>query len=160
VLYAGADLGCALGETVFHDLPDDPANPAEVFRSDFRELRASTIEVKRDTELVDLTDSALAQLGYRRDEVVDTPPSAYVTTRLWGQLAWEQDGPAGLVWDSRRSPGQLAFMLFVARGRARRNQLRRRAHVDAAGPPVALYDGPGLAAVLAEATKRNVTVVF
>ena len=30
VLYAGEDLGCALGETVFHDLGDDPAAPAEI----------------------------------------------------------------------------------------------------------------------------------
>jgi hypothetical protein len=38
VLYTGADLACALGETVFHDLDDDSSSPAEVFRADSFEL--------------------------------------------------------------------------------------------------------------------------
>jgi hypothetical protein len=38
VLYAGPDLGWALGETVFHDRGDDPTRPAEVLRVDLLAL--------------------------------------------------------------------------------------------------------------------------
>ncbi|MCU1495555.1 MAG: hypothetical protein JWO62_3319 [Acidimicrobiaceae bacterium] len=164
VLYAGEDLGCALGETVFHDLPDDPAVPGEVFRADLLTLRASTIEIKRDVELADLTDAGLAALGYGRDEVATPGPAEYDTTAKWGQLAWDQGGLNGLVWNSRRTPNRLSFMLFVdsvsSSAPTHSQQLRRRADVDSSAPPTNLYDGPGLDAVFTEASSRNVTVVF
>lgn len=164
VLYAGEDLGCALGETVFHDLPDDASTPAELFRADLVTLRASVIEVKRDIQLADLTDEVLEQLGYERDEVIATPPIDYAVTRLWGQLAWDSGEVNGLVWNSRRSPDRLSFMLFVhENGGAPARfapQLGRRSDLDCVSAPVPLYDGPGLAAVLDQALARNVTVVI
>lgn len=47
MLYAGQDLGCALAETVFHDLDDDSAVPQEVLHSDLLTLRAGTLAVRR-----------------------------------------------------------------------------------------------------------------
>jgi hypothetical protein len=161
VLYAGADLACALGETVFHDLGDDPNAPGEVFRADLLGLRAGTIALNVHCELADLTDDTLASYGYRRDEVIDTGTEAYTTTRLWGQHVWETTTSSGLVWNSRRSPERLSYMLFINpprpadRGRA----VDRRRHLDVVSPPVPLYDGPGLAAVMVAAAERNVTVV-
>ncbi|MGC8512929.1 MAG: RES family NAD+ phosphorylase [Acidimicrobiales bacterium] len=161
VLYAGASLACALGETVFHDLGDDPSTPGEVFRSDLIAVRSGTIALGVDCRLANLTDGALADYGYRRDEVIDTQAAEYPVTRRWGQHAWDTTGLAGLVWNSRRSPGELSFMLFVDPPRPvdRARALRRREHLDVVSPPLALYDGPGLAAVMLAAAERNVTVV-
>jgi RES domain len=162
VLYAGEDLACALGETVFHDLGDDPVKPAAVFRSDLLALRAGTIAVTLDCDLGDLTDGALAQHGYRRHEVVATPAHEYPVTRLWGQFAWDTTRCKGVVWNSRRSPHRLSFMLFVNPPRVpdRERALTRRQHLVAAAPPLPLYDGEGLASVMLAAAERNVTVII
>jgi hypothetical protein len=161
VLYAGADLTCALGETVFHDLGDDPRHPGEVFRADLVALRAGTIAVGVDCELADLTDAALGGYGYRRDEVIDTTPHTYPVTRRWGQHAWDMTSCVGLVWNSRRTPDRLSFMLFVnpPRPADHTRALSRRHHLDVTSAPMALYDGDGLAAVMAAAAERNVTVI-
>lgn len=161
VLYAGADLGCALGETVFHDLPDDPTVPAEVFRADLLTIRAGAVGVDADVDLADLTDAALTSYGYRRDEVIDTPRQEYPVTRRWGQHAWDTTACAGLVWNSRRSPEQLSFMLFVdpPLPTDRPRGLSRRRHLVVMSPPVPLYDGEGLAQVMVEGARRNVTII-
>jgi hypothetical protein len=161
VLYAGVDLVCALGETVFHDLTDDPGFPGEVFRADLLALRASTIAVGVDLELADLTDAALGSYGYRREEVIDTTPDCYPITRRWGQLAWDTTNCVGLVWNSRRTPDRLSFMLFVnpPQRADRTRALGRRQHLDVASPPLSLHDGDGLAAVMAAAAERNVTLI-
>jgi len=162
VLYAGADLACALGETVFHDLADDPAQPGEVFRADLLTLRAGTICITLDVSLADLKDATLARYGAHRDEVVDTATGEYRITRCWAQHAWDTTTVAGLVWNSRRGPDRLSFMFFVDpprledRGRA----LDRRRDLDIASPPASLYNGEGLAAVMTAAADRNVTVVL
>lgn len=158
VLYAGQDLSCALGETVFHDLDDDPAVPQEVLRADLLALRAGTIAVKRDLELADLRDDALATYGVSRSDVIATPPSSYATTREWSQLAWDSSAVAGLVWCSRRSPERLAYVLFMPAAGSR--GVRRRRDVDASAAPVPLHDGPGLGEVMTAASARNVTVVI
>ena len=162
VLYAGADLACALGETVFHDLGDDPGQPAEVFRADLLALRAATIALAIDTEVADLTDAALAGYGYQRGEVVDTAANTYPITRRWGQHAWDATRGAGLAWNSRRSPERLSFMLFVNAPRQadRVRALNRRRHLEVVSPPMPLYDGDGLSAVMSAAAERNVTVII
>lgn len=146
---------------MFHDLPDDADDPAEVFRADLLSLRAATITITTDITLVDLTDEALADHGYGRPEVIDTPPSSYPTTRRWGQLAWDSSTAAGLVWNSRRSPERLSFMLFVGPPRPadRPRALNRRRQLEVVRPPLPLYDGDGLSAVMDAAVARNVTVV-
>jgi hypothetical protein len=161
VLYAGGDVGCALGETVFHDLGDDPSSPAEVFRADLLALRAGTIAVAIECQMADLTDDALVGYGYRRDEVIDTAVNGYPITRRWGQHAWETTSCSGLVWNSRRSPGRLSFMLFIDPPRAadRERALSCRRQLDIVSPPIPLYDGDGLAAVMEAAAERNVTVI-
>ena len=161
VLYTGADLACALGETVFHDLGDDPSSPAEVFRADLLALRAGTIAVTVDCQVADLTDEALTRYGYRRDEVIDITAEDYPITRRWGQHAWDTTGCAGLVWNSRRSPERLSFMFFVNPPRAadRGRALIRRQHLDVVASPRPLYDGDGLAAVMVAAAERNVTII-
>lgn len=162
VLYAGEDLGCALGESVFHDLPDDSGVPAEIFRSDLLTLRAGSITTGRDLWLSDLRDLALARYGVSRDQVIATPSAGYETTRRWAQLSWETTEHAGLVWHSRRSPERLAYLIFVdPPGPADRHRAAdRRVDLVVADPPLLLADGPGLGAVMTAASERNVTVII
>jgi hypothetical protein len=158
VLYAGQDLTCALGETVFHDLDDDPRIAQEVLRADLLTLRASTLEVRRDLILGDLRDPALSTYGVTREQVVATSPAAYPTTAQWAQHAWAHDDVDGLVWHSRRCQERLAFVLFLPYDGER--GVRRRRDLDAAAPPLPLWDGPGLGQVMTAASNRNVTLVI
>jgi hypothetical protein len=147
---------------VFHDLDDDPAVPATVFRADLLTLRAGTLRLRRSVHLVDLTDPALAALGLARTEVIDTSPADYPTTATWGQAAWDRSTAAGIVWNSRRSGEQLSFLLFVDPPRATDavRALSRLRDLEVDQPPLPLYDGDGLGEVLTAASAHNVTVVF
>ena len=158
VLYAGENLGCALGETIFHDLDDDPAVPQEVLRSDLLTLRAGTMELRRDVAVADLRDGALVSYGVARAQVIATPPSDYPVTQRWAQQAWDVSDVDGLVWNSRRSPDRLSYLLFMPASGAR--GIRRRRDVDAAAKPMPLFDGPGLGEVMTAASARNITVVI
>jgi len=162
VLYAGDTLACALGETVFHDLPDDPTVSASVLRADLLTLRAGTFELSRDIEVLDLSDAALRRRHKARSDVVDTTAARYVDTVAFGRNAWNATKVSGLVWNSRRSADRLAYMLFVDpvldedKGRA----VDRRADLTVTRPPIPLYEGTGLAEVLIAASDRGVSVLF
>lgn len=162
VLYAGDSLACAFGETVFHDLPDDPSAPATILRADLISLRAGFISLARDLELLDLTDDGLRSQHLSRSDVVATPPSAYSRTVVWGQRAWDSGRAAGIVWNSRRTRDQLAYLLFVdpPRPADAARAVNRSADLHVRQPPLPLFDGIGLGNVLEAATERNVTVLF
>lgn len=158
VLYAAEGLMCALGETVFHDLDDDSFVPQEVLRSDLLTLRAGTLNVVRALLLGDLRDPALASYGVAREQVIATRPQDYPVTRRWAQHAWDAGDLDGIGWNSRRTPEGLSFMLFMPASGSR--GVRRSRDLDVAGPPLALFDGPGLGQVMTAASQRNVTVVI
>jgi hypothetical protein len=162
VLYAGDSLGCALGETVFHDLPDDPSVPATILRADLVSLRAGFISVERDLQLFDLTDDSLRAQHRSRADSIATPPSEYARTAVWGQRGWDDGLTAGIVWNSRRSGDRLAYMIFVdpPKHEDAHRALDRRADLNVQRPPLPLHDGIGLSEELVSATERNVTVVF
>jgi len=162
VLYAGDSLGCALGETVFHDLPDDPTLPAEIFRADLLTLRAGFFTVTRAITVVDLIDPALTTLNLNRDDVIDTPPVEYPTAATWGQAAWDATKAQGIVWNSRRSHGQLSYVLFVdpSRPADRSRAVHRNRDLQVTQPPLPLHDGNGLGHVLTAASADDVTVIF
>ncbi len=162
VLYAGDSLECALGESVFHDLPDDVSAPAAVFRADLLTLRAGVFTLARDLELADLTDAALTALGVDREDVIAAPAADYPVTVSWAQAAWDRTDAAGLVWNSRRSRDRLAYLLFVdpPRPADRPRSARRRTDLVVSVPPLPLYDGTGLGQVQTAASARNVTVVM
>lgn len=160
VLYAGQDLECALGETVFHDLDDDDAHAQSVMRADFMMVRASVLEVQRDCVIADLTDSALTRIGFHRDEIVNTDatPDTYRTTVLWAQYVWDVTDFSGLVWNSRRYRGGLAFMFFMRPDDKR--SLHRERDLNSVNRPMPLYDGSGFGHVQTVASARNVTIIL
>lgn len=58
-------------------------------------------------------------------------------------------------------PDRLSFMLFVSAPRpADRSRALNRRQLQVAAPPLPLYDGHGLSAVMEAAAARNVTVVL
>ncbi|MHB8341654.1 MAG: RES family NAD+ phosphorylase, partial [Mycobacteriales bacterium] len=162
VLYAGDSLACALGETVFHDIPDDAAVPAEIFRADLLTLRAGFFTLARDITVADLTDAALAALHRRRADVIDTTPADYPVTVTWAQAAWDTTATSGLAWNSRRGHDRLSYLLFVDPVTApdRSRAVRRKRDFAVTRPPLPLYDDDGLGAVVTAATARNVSVIF
>ena len=164
VLYTGADLACALGETVFHDLGDDPSSPAEVFRADLLALRAATIAVTIDCQVADLTDEALTRYGYRRDEVIDTTAEDYPITRRWGQHAWDTTGCAGLVLEQAAAvPNDFRLCSSSTRPACCRPGLgrwSRRQRLDVRRSTESLSTtATALAAVMVAAAERNVTII-
>lgn len=64
-------------------------------------------------------------------------------------------GHDGLVWSSRRSPERLAYPLLMPPAGPR--GVRRRRDVEAAGPPLAAFDGAKLGEVMTHASSRDVT---
>ena len=161
VIYAGATLGCALGETVFHDLADAPSTLGVIYRADLLALRAGHVTVTTAIRIADLTDLALGALGYDRAEVVGTPPADYAVTRRWAQHVWDGTDCHGIVWNSRRSPGAEAVLLFLdAPAATDRGRTLTRRRLTIWAPPLPLHDGDGFTAVLTSASDRNVTVVL
>jgi hypothetical protein len=103
----------------------------------------------------------LVSYGYRRVEVIDISVDEYTVTRRWVSMPGKTTGYAGLVWNSRRGPELLSFMLFIDPPRAadRQRALSRRRHLEVVSPAIPLYDDDGLSAVMAAPAERNVTVI-
>lgn len=162
VLYAAEDLDCALGETVFHEAPDDPTVPWEVYRADLLAVRAGFLVLTRDITVADLSDAALTALGCSRADVVDPAFDDYGLTRTWGQAVWDRTAAQGIRWNSRRSGSRLAYLLFVG-APSQRDAGRtcdRRRDLDVDRPPLPLSIDPGLGLVMTAATARNITLVM
>lgn len=122
--------------------------------------RSSQIEIRRSLELADLTDSALARLGYSRADVIATAglDPDYPITSKWGQCVWDTTRYAGIVWNSRRSKDKLAYMLFIQTSRQDR-VVHRSSDFETTAGPVPLETGGGYGAVLDAASRRNVDVI-
>lgn len=114
--------------------------------------------VRRELVLANLRDAALAGYGTTCATVTATTPADDPVTRQSAQLAWDAGGLDGLACNSRRSADRLSYVLFMPTGGPR--GVWRRRDLDAAGPPLPLFDGPGLGAVMTAASYRNVTIVI
>lgn len=160
ILYAGEDIWCALAETVFHDVPDNPAIGAIVHLRDLVDMRASYLTTPL-LRLADLTDDALVRYGTSRDKVTGTSRHQYAETRLWAQDVWDRTRLNGLVWNSRRSPDRLSFMLFLRdpdeSGDLAPDRCVNRYSLDC-DQPLPLHSGGGLDLVAQAALDRNVTL--
>lgn len=112
-LYAGTTLDCALMETVFHDV-SFTAGPKFHSKAKHVEGRSrSTLRLRIDLMLVDLSTISLHKLGIARSELIDTDASLYGDTRQWAAALYEQDPAAqGLLWTSRQDDTASALMSF------------------------------------------------
>ena len=157
VLYAGSSARCALAETVFHDVPDDLAAPVQVPEGRLAPQRLSVLTCTHDLTMADFTDGALPALGATRDELIGTAGPHYPATAAWGAAVHgHRQSFDGIVWNSRRSPGEVSFLLFGDR-------VNRRALV-VAEPPLPLGAAargrrPGYDLVAELAAAMNVDIV-
>ena len=114
VLYAADSVAGALMETVLHDVP----YPSEGYQHDLdrhlkSDLQASTISIRRQLTVVDLTKLGLQRMNIRPSQMFETNKPDYPRTREWA-LWLRQASPKaqGLMWMSARNPESKAIMLF------------------------------------------------
>lgn len=159
VLYAGEDLGCALGETVLRGQSDNVLIRATLLSHVLGPVRASFLETTEPAHLADLRDPALHKYGVKREDVVGCSPAHYDTTRLWSQSVWETTDYQGLVWNSYRSPSLLSFAFFIDTAAALTEpRCLWRRHLSAT-TPMPLASSPGIDLVVEECARRNVILV-
>jgi hypothetical protein len=113
LLYVAEGLWCAMGETVFRDVPDDDTVQGVVNRAELASVRASLLRTTTPIVLADLTDDALQGYDSVRAEVTGTSKKDYNYTRMWAQHVWDTTEFQGMVWNSRRSPGALSYAFFL-----------------------------------------------
>lgn len=152
VLYAADDLGGALWETVFHDVPARGSRK-RVARSRLQDRIVSTVETTRELTLVDLTTTGLSRLGVDRTELIESGPRAYGQTALWARALHGCSAlPDGLLWVSRAQDTSICVALFGDRVRAEDVQ------VPHTSDPLPLYDGEGYENVAHIADRAGITI--
>lgn len=111
-LYAATSREAAVHETLFHDI--EATEPMKVIRRAVIDTRvASTVSPRRDLCLATLFTPDLMRWGLTRDQMIDTPKTAYADTVLWAQALHTADQTLdGLVWTSRRCDPDLCLVLF------------------------------------------------
>lgn len=113
VLYAAAAVDAAISETVFHDLPVSPNQPAVVTESRLSKYGLVIIRALRDLTLIELYGHGLRQLGLRPENLTSTGPGEYPRTVRWARALHAAVPEAdGLVWMSRQFNAEQALILF------------------------------------------------
>lgn len=111
-LYGGSTLGCAIFETVFHDVPMAAADKF-VDLDDFSQRGHGELVPSRDLRLVDLTSEGLHRLKVPKEELISSPARCYPDTALWAQALHHQFPDIdGLLWMSRQRDRDHALLLF------------------------------------------------
>lgn len=143
-MYLGETPTTVLLETIFHDVHDTGSNV--VYEQHLVERLLAHVLVPVDATLGDLRDSALVNLGLKRNEVVSSPAEHYPCTRRLAKAALAQPHTLpmqGLIWHSRQAelasaPPQEVIVLFGERYQTKPGSWQRV-------PPGLqnLYEGPG-----------------
>ncbi len=143
-MYLGETPTTVLLETIFHDVHHTGSNV--VYEHHLVERLLAHILVPVDATLGDLRDSALDDLGLKRNQVVSSPAEHYPCTRRLAiaALAQPRTPPLqGLIWHSRQAelasaPPQEVVVLFGWRYQTNPGSWKRV-------PPGLqnLYEGPG-----------------
>jgi hypothetical protein len=111
-IYGGETFDCAAMESVFHDVPFAPGLKT-VAKRKLRGHHYSQVLSKTDLVLVDLSTTALRNLGIKRGELIETEKDIYPQTRKWAEAIHAQCPDAhGLCWVSRQDDRSLAIVLF------------------------------------------------
>lgn len=111
-LYGGSSRDCAIFETVFHNVPIAAADKF-VDLDDFAQRGHGQIVPTRDLRLVDLTTDGLHRLKVPKEELIASPPSAYLATARWAEAIHHQFVDVdGLIWMSRQRDRDRAVVLF------------------------------------------------
>lgn len=114
-LYAGVGTAAAVCETLLRSLPFDPdGGPRLLPRVSVEHRRLSTLRLAADTDVVSLTTARDLAAVHQDSWLVHTEASEYAYTRDWAHWIRGHTGPwaKGLVWASKRDPGDRAVVLF------------------------------------------------
>lgn len=114
-LYAGTGTAAAVCENLLRSLPFDPdGGPRLLPRVSFEQRRLSTLRLTADTDVVSLTTARDLAAVHQDGWLVHTEASEYAYTRDWAHWIRGHTGPwaQGLVWASKREPGERAVVLF------------------------------------------------
>lgn len=111
-IYGGDTFDCAAMESVFHDVPFAPGLKT-VAKRKLKGHHYSQVLSKTDLVLVDLSTTALRNLGIRRGELIETEKDIYPQTRTWAEAIHAQCADVhGLCWVSRQDDRSWAIVLF------------------------------------------------
>lgn len=111
-IYGGETFDCAAMESVFHDVPFAPGLKSLAKRK-LKGHHYSQVLSKTDLVLVDLSTTALRNLGIKRGELIETEKDIYPQTRKWAEAIHAQcPDVQGLCWVSRQDDRSLAIVLF------------------------------------------------
>ena len=111
-VYGGETFQCAAMGSVFHDVPFAPGLKSHAKRK-LKAHRYSQLLSATDLVLVDLTNTALRNLGIKRDALIETEKDIYPQTRKWAEAIHAQcPDIQGLCWVSRQDDRSLAIVLF------------------------------------------------
>lgn len=111
MLYGAASEPAAIAESVLHDLA--PRGPRVVAFESLVPIGLSCLIPQRDLQLAMLHSTGLDRLRLRNTQLIDTLPSRYPDTLLWGQALYDLSLHLdGIVWMSRRYNSIRACVLF------------------------------------------------
>jgi len=100
-------------ETVFHDVSYAAGPKMHSKASHVTGRSYSSLQIRADLAVVDLSVISLHKLGISRAQLIDTDASRYGETRAWARALHEQYPVAqGLKWISRQDDTATALVLF------------------------------------------------
>lgn len=111
--YGARTVGCAMMETVLHDVPAPPSDYIlDIERLRDADIRISRIRCRRALSLVDLSTKGLKRIGLQRRDIIDTPVEEYERCREWAIRLHTQTSAQGLLWISRQDDSAQALVVF------------------------------------------------
>ncbi|MDE8654266.1 RES family NAD+ phosphorylase [Novosphingobium album (ex Liu et al. 2023)] len=111
-IYGGETFDCAAMESVFHDVPFVPGLKSLAKRK-LKKHHYSKVLSTTNLMLVDLSATALRNLGIKRGELIESEKDIYPQTRKWAEAIHAQCADVqGLCWVSRQDDRSLAIVLF------------------------------------------------
>ncbi|BEU28315.1 RES family NAD+ phosphorylase [Paraburkholderia sp. 22B1P] len=112
--YAASTFNCAIMESVFHDIPLNPAGSFDLDRLDSYQI--ARIAFDDPIQCVSFHSPYLPALGLERHRLIESLPAFYPQTRQWAQAAFDQRPDAqGIAYGSRRHDAGRCIMLFGQR---------------------------------------------
>lgn len=110
-LYGADEVSGTLSETVFRSVP--ARGPSKRIRtSALRPLCLSSLVLRRDVTLADLSGHGLRRIGVRRAELIESSAAQYNTTARWAEAIHRDSTVDGLLWVARQNDRALGVVLF------------------------------------------------
>jgi hypothetical protein len=111
--YAGLRPETALAERFLRDVPYGDDLVRTISRRHVANRRCSVVETTMDLSLVSLLDAASLAAVAATEWLIHADSGDYADTRRWaGKIRDQAPTAHGLIWPSKRQPGEQAIVLF------------------------------------------------